>query len=154
MWVNANIHLRIGAHFRQVHHLLPEGAAKHCRLSGAHHAESQAAELDIAAAHHHRRSRPQTALRRRRVGDCAEYGAGLFYRRENIGPQSGHIQQRRTPVAAEQVEHAGGPGVRGVDRQLAGKLRRQPVADHGDGRRAAVNIRAMMGQPQQARHGA
>ena len=111
MRINANIHLRIGTHLRQVDHLLPEGAAEYCGLPGAHHPKAQAAELDVAAAHHHRCPGAQAALLRRRFGDGAQQGTGLFDRRQHIGAQPGHIQQRRTPVAAEQVEHAGGAGV-------------------------------------------
>lgn len=80
--VNANIHLRVSSDFRQINHLLPESAAEHRRLPGAHHAEAQAAELDVAAAHHHRSARAQPALRRRRVGHRSQYAAGLFDRRE------------------------------------------------------------------------
>ena len=109
--INANIHLRIGAHLRQVDHLLPESAAEYRSLPGAHHPKAQTAELDVAAAHHYRRPGAQAALLRRRFGDGAQQGTGLFDRRQHIGAQPGHIQQRRTPVAAEQVEHAGGAGV-------------------------------------------
>ena len=106
--IDADIHLRVGAHLRQIDHLLPESAAEYRALPGAYHPEPEAAELHVAAAHHHRRPGAQAALLRRRFGDGAQQGTGLFDRRQHIGAQPGHIQQRRTPVAAEQIEHAGG----------------------------------------------
>jgi hypothetical protein len=116
--------------------------------------QTQAAKLHIAAAHDHRRAGTESALLRCRIGHRAERSAGLFDRREQIRTQPGHIEQRRAPVAAEQVEHSGGTGVGWVDGQLAGEFCRQPVANHGDGGSLTVNIRAMVRQPQQARHGA
>ena len=154
MRVYADVHLRVGAHLRQVHHLLPEGAAQHRRLSGAHHAQPQTAQLHVAAAHHHRGALAQTALLCGCFGDGPQYGAGLFYRGEDIGAQPGHVEQRRTPVAGEEIQHARRARIGRVHRQLAGELRRQPVADHGDGGGFTINIRTMVRQPQQARHGA
>ncbi|SAH25811.1 Uncharacterised protein [Enterobacter cloacae] len=152
--VHADVHVGVGAHLRQVHHLLPEGTAQHRRLPGADHAQPQTAQLYVAAAHHHRGAFAQAALLCGLFGDSAQHGAGLFHRGEDIGAKPGHVEQRRTPVAGEEIQHAGGARVRRVDRQLAGELRRQPVADHGDGRGLAVNIRTMVRQPQEARHGA
>ncbi len=152
--VYADVHLRIGAHLRQVNHLLPEGAAQHRRLSGADHAQPQTAQLHVAAAHHHRRAFTQAALLRGLSGNRAQHGAGLFHRGKDIGAQPGHVEQRRTPVAGEEIQHTGGARIGRVDRQLAGELRRQPVADHGYSRSLAVNIRTVVRQPQQARHGA
>ncbi len=152
--IHADVHVGVGAYLRQIDHLLPEGAAQHRRLSGADHAQPQTAQLHVAAAHHYRRAFAQAALLRGLPGYSTQYGAGLFYRRENIGAQPGHVEKRRTPVAGEEIQHAGGARVRRVDRQLAGELRRQPVADHGDSRGPAVNIRTVVRQPQQARHGA
>ncbi|MNT44830.1 hypothetical protein D3C72_1813740 [compost metagenome] len=54
VWVDANVHLRIGGRFRQIDDLLPEGAAQHGCLPGMHHPQPQAAQLHIAAAHHDR----------------------------------------------------------------------------------------------------
>ena len=88
------------------------------------------------------------------MGNGSQYAAGLFHRGENIGAQPGHVEQRRTPVAGKEIQHARGARIGGIHRQLAGKLRRQPVADHGDGRGLAVNVGAMVRQPQKARHGA
>ena len=154
MRVYADVHLRVGAHLRQIHHLLPEGAAENRRLSGADHAQPQTAQLHVAAAHHHRCAFAQAALLRGLSGNRPQHGAGLFHRRENIGAQPGHVEQRRTPVAGEEIQHAGGARIGRIDRQLTGELRRQPVADHGDGGGFTINIRTMVRQPQQARHGA
>ena len=152
--VYADVHLRVGAHLRQVHHLLPEGAAQHRRLSGAHHAQPQTAQLHVAAAHHHRGALAQAALLCGCFGDGPQHGAGLFYRGEDIGAQPGHVEQRRTPVAGEEIQHARRARIGRVHRQLAGELRRQPVADHSNGGGFTINIRTMVRQPQQARHGA
>ena len=46
--------------------------------------------LDVAAAHHHRRPGAGRLLRRR-FGDGAQQGTGLFDRRQHIGAQPGHI---------------------------------------------------------------
>ena len=154
MRVHANIHLRVGSHLWQVDHLLPECPAQHRRLPGADHPEPKTTQLHIAAAHNDRGALAQAAFLRRLFGHFAQHAAGLFDRRENIGAQSGHIQQGRPPVTGKQIEHAGRASVGRIDRQPAGKARRQPVADHGDRGRVAIDIRAMMRQPQQAWHGA
>ncbi len=105
VWVHANIHLRIGAHLRQIDHLLPEGTTQHRRLPGADHAQPQTAQLYVASAHHHRGAFTQAALLCGIMGDSAQHGAGLFHRREDIGAQPGHIQQRWPPVAGEEIQH-------------------------------------------------
>ncbi|MNY36354.1 hypothetical protein D3C86_1708370 [compost metagenome] len=36
VWIHSNIHVRIGTHLRQIHHLLPERPAENRRLPGTH----------------------------------------------------------------------------------------------------------------------
>ncbi len=108
MRIHTNIHIGIGTHLWQIHHLLPESPAQHRRLSGVYYAKAEAAELHIAAAHHHRRAFAQPAQRCGFPRYRAEHRTCFFYRGENIRAQPGHIQQGGSPVAAEQIQHTGG----------------------------------------------
>ncbi len=108
--INANIHLRIGAHCGRLTTCCQKvrRVPRFARRAPPQGPGSRAGRRRRPSPPASRRA---AALLRRRFGDGAQQGTGLFDRRQHIGAQPGHIQQRRTPVAAEQIEHAGGAGV-------------------------------------------